>query len=43
MTDLLFWGGLIGMGAAVLLLLILIPVFGLMRRRLIKKIENGEE
>ncbi len=42
-TDLLFWGGLIAMGTAVLLLLIFIPVFRAQRKRLVKKIENGED
>lgn len=40
--DLLFYGGIAAMGAAVLLLIILIPVFRVQRKRLVKKIENGD-
>ena len=43
MTDMMFYGGAAGMVLAVILLLLLIPIHRAQRKRLIKKIENGEE
>ena len=43
MGDMIFYGGLAGMGISLLLLLILLPVFRGQRKRLRRKIEEGEE
>ncbi len=43
MGDMIFYGGLIGMGISLLLWLILIPVFRVQRKKLRKRIEEGEE
>lgn len=43
MEDLLFYGGLGTAGVGLILLFILISIFGHQRRRLIKRIEDGED
>lgn len=40
MGDILFFGGLAGMGISFLLILILIPVFRRQRKKLLKKMEE---
>ena len=40
MGDILFFGGLAGMGISVLLILILIPVFRRQRKKLLKRMEE---
>lgn len=42
MGDMIFYGGLAGMGISLLLVLILLPVFRGQRKRLRKKIEGDE-
>ena len=43
MENLLFFGGIACVASALVLLLILIPVFRAKRKRLVRKIENGED
>lgn len=43
MGNIIFYGGLAGMGITFLLGLILIPVFRGQRKKMYKKIEDGEE
>lgn len=40
MGDILFFGGLAGMGISFLLILILIPVFRRQRKKLLKRMEE---
>ena len=42
MADLLWYGGLAGMAASLLVLIILLPVFRKKRKKLYKRIEEGE-
>ncbi len=43
MENLLLYGGFGAAALGILLLLILVPVFSARRRKLMKRIENGEE
>lgn len=43
MTELLLYGGLAGMGVSLLLLIILVPVFRHQRKKMIERIENGDD
>ena len=40
MGDMLFFGGLAGMGISFLLIVILVPVFRRQRKRLLKRMEE---
>ncbi len=40
MSDILFFGGCIGMGVSVLLILMLIPIFRIHRKKLLKRMEE---
>lgn len=40
MGDILFFGGLAGMGISFLLILILVPVFRRQRKKLLKRMEE---
>lgn len=40
MGDILFFGGLAGMGISILLILILVPVFRWQRKKLLKRMEE---
>ncbi len=40
MGDILFFGGCVGMGISLLLILILIPVFRIQRKNLLKRMEE---
>ena len=43
LEDILFFGGLGGIAISLLLLIIYIPVFRSARKRLIKRIQEGDE
>ena len=42
MENLLFYGGVGAMAGSLLLLIILVPVFSVRRRKLLRRIEDGD-